>query len=245
LIVQQDELRATKDPKKVQVHRIIQAENEVQDPNVSTTGTIATSSGSRRVPFPIYTLAFSKNKPKNGVLFSGGGDRYVTVWRKQQQTSSSPPQGRNEDLWTTASQKLGPHTGWVKDVYYDGVNEILHSIGCNCIESWKKMPTEKENDEPILFSHWKKSTIESSPTAGSTLSSDLLCLCGTTSIRQGTNNENLGRSKMMDDLLLAGGVDGRIHVWNSKGMGNHLYSAGQHMMVGSIVYAFWIKLNIF
>jgi WD40 repeat protein len=104
------------------------------------------------------------------------------------------------------------HTGWVKDLHYDTSNDILHSIGCNCIESWKKkMPTEK--DEAPLFSHWKKSTIESSPTDGSTLSSDLLCLSGTRHV----SNEN--GSKM--DLLLAGGVDGRIHVWNSKEMGGN------------------------
>ena len=202
LILKQDELLRAKDPEEIQVHSI-QAEENVEDPPSSP-----------KTPFPIYSLARSTT-PNGGVFFSGGGDRYVTVWGVQPTTS---PQGRNKDwLWKTSSlQKLAPHTGWVKDLYYDTSNEILHSIGCNCIESWKRnTPIEKVEAEPlVLFSHWKKSTIQSSPIAGSTLSSDLLCLCGTSRQDYNENGSNT-------DLILAGGVDGRIHIWNSKDMGNN------------------------
>lgn len=126
--------------------------------------------------FPVYSLASSSE-----FLFCGCGDRYVSV------LNLIESEGSHE-------QRLGPHTGWVKDIYYDSQSELLSSIGCNCIETWGRTPRSERSWE-----HLKKRSIESSPTQGSTLSSDLLCLCGA------------GKGK---DYFYSGGVDGRIHVWS-------------------------------
>jgi hypothetical protein len=121
-------------------------------------------------------------------MFSGGADRFVTVLEKEKMDDS--------DKWTIV-QRLGPHTGWVKDIVYcttkfpsDSV--LLFSIGCNCIEVWKM----EETSQRSMFCHWKKLTIESSVAMGCTLSSDLLCL----GIYKG-------------EYLFAAGVDGRVHLW--------------------------------
>jgi hypothetical protein len=67
---------------------------------------------------------------------------------------------------------------------------VLFSIGCKCIETWKK---REDSDEWV---HLFKSLIESDPMQGSTLSSDLLCLC----------------SLAENGRIESGGVDGRIHL---------------------------------
>lgn len=150
------------------------------------------ASAARRptIPFPIYSLATDDAQT---TLFCGGGDRYVTVWEKQTKTHG----------WSKV-QRLGPHTGWVKDVVYDKHHQVLHSIGCNCIETWKHQETDSEtdNDNQQPWYLWKHSSIESSVSAGSTLSSDLLCLC-------------LVAEMALPGYFVAGGVDGRIHLWGA------------------------------
>lgn len=128
--------------------------------------------------FPIYSLACSSS----GFLFCGCGDRYISVLSK----------GEHQTALTYDIQRLGPHTGWVKDLYFDSRNGTLFSIGCNCVEAWA--PTNEGTWERV-----RKRSITSSPTDGSTLSSDLLCLCGSPT----------------NDFFYAGGVDGRIHVWST------------------------------
>jgi WD40 repeat protein len=122
--------------------------------------------------FPVYSMVLDTDEaaPK---LFCGGGDRYISVWK----------QG-------TYDQRLGPHTGWVKDLQYDEVNRLLYSIGCNCIETWGY------KNELSSLTHLSKRSIENSPDMGATLSSDLLCL-----------------SLLDNGYLAAGGVDGRLHLW--------------------------------
>lgn len=138
--------------------------------------------------YPIYSLSSSstssssdmKSSEEVRLFFGGGGDRWISVWK------SSIDENRPRFHFV---QRLGPHTGWVKDLAFDGERGLLHSIGCNCIESWdcKLFPIR----------HISKRLTDNSPTMGSTLSSDLLCLC-----------------IIPDDGLLAtGGVDGRIHLW--------------------------------
>ena len=73
-------------------------------------------------------------------------------------------------------------------------DDMLHSIGCNCIESWKR----KNDSITSLWTHAAKRSIESSLEDGATLSGDLLCLCASTT----------------QDCFFAGGVDGRIHAWS-------------------------------
>ena len=141
-------------------------------------------------PSPIFSLDVA---PDNTLVFSGAGNRYVSVWEKD----------KDDGKHWSCLEKLGPHTGWVRSVLYKEYTGRLHSIGCNCIESWCQMTDSGK------WEHWKKSTIESSPSDGATLSSDLLCLC-----------------PMDDDTpyFVAGGVDGRLHVWNSHTMDAPLFS---------------------
>lgn len=61
------------------------------------------------------------------------------------------------------------------------------------------------------WQHLQKSSIESSPVDGATLSSDLLCLC-----------------KFDKEHVLSGGVDGRLHVWNSVSMGTPVFCCTAH-----------------
>ena len=132
-------------------------------------------------PYPIYSML-----ELGGRVLTGGGDRYVTVWNE-----TSP--GR-----LSISQRLGPHTGWVKDlaaVATPGGDKMLCSIGCNCVEVW--------SNEAGRFEHVTKLQVDSSVESGCTLSSDLLCLEACTAN---------GMS-----YLLAGGVDGRIHCWSLDG----------------------------
>ena len=67
-------------------------------------------------------------------LVCGGGDRYVTIWEETKHISNdkeSPPAP-----WKVTA-RLGPHTGWVKDIVYNSKQKRIYSIGCNCIESWE------------------------------------------------------------------------------------------------------------
>jgi WD40 repeat protein len=151
-------------------------------------------------PYPIYCMANvlhqrsdfghdgneDYDNRRREILLCGGADRFVTVLEKEQIDSHK---------WTMV-QRLGPHTGWVKDmVQYTPKSQsalLLFSIGCNCIEVWKM----EEKCQEIMFRHWKKLAIESSVTMGCTLSSDILCL-----------------GIYEDMYLLAAGVDGRVHKW--------------------------------
>lgn len=128
--------------------------------------------------YPVYSLTSSPN-----CLYCGCGDRYISVLRRQS--------GGNG---YQVAQRLGPHTGWVKDLYHDSASNQLFSIGCNCIETWAL------SSDGACWEHVKKRTVESSPSLGSTLSSDLLCLCG---------------GPPDSSVFYAGGVDGRIHTWST------------------------------
>lgn len=142
---------------------------------------ISDASGVALNPYPIYSML-----ELGGRVLAGGGDRHVTVWNE-----TSP------GLWSV-SQRLGPHTGWVKDlaaVTTPGGDAMLCSIGCNCVEVW--------SNEEGIYEHVTKLQVDSSVEAGCTLSSDLLCL------EACTTNER--------SYLLAGGVDGRIHCWSLEG----------------------------
>jgi hypothetical protein len=166
--------------------KILQWDADTED--FFVTGEI--SNATKTIPSPVYSLLSRKehSSDNNAQLFSGGGDRYITVWENR-----ATRQGvmENQTNWNVA-QKLGPHTGWVKALALDRDSNLLHSIGCNCIESWK---WTADNGE---WKHFMKRSIESSPEQGATLSSDLLSLA------------------LWKEFLFAGGVDGRIHVWSSN-----------------------------
>ena len=188
----------------------------MNDDNEDSTSASAKSS----VPYPIYSLllrrhphddAGSSSGGDGGTrcwLFCGSGDRFITVFAGEQQQENDKA---GKWKWSQR-QRLGPHTGWVKALAMTGTSSsssntgsqwLLHSIGCNCIETWEAVCSIKDGGNgdvtnliPI-WKHKKKRAIESCPDQGSTLSSDLLCL------------------SMWKDWLLSGGVDGRLHIWTS------------------------------
>lgn len=133
--------------------------------------------------FPIYSLAVSNTRDSDYLtVFGGGGDRYISLVTIDSQT---------DETVVDEQQRLGPHTGWVKDLLFDAEKNRLYSIGCNCIETWA--PLWKGGGAEWRHKH--KYSVESSVEDGSTLSSDLLCLC-----------------HHPGGCILVGGVDGRIHV---------------------------------
>ena len=185
----------------------------------------STPAAKSTVPYPVYSL-LSWSHPRDGSsssrrsdggerhwLFSGSGDRFITVFVGEEQ------QENGEWKWSVR-QRLGPHTGWVKALAMMGTSSssssssfsnsigsrwLLHSIGCNCIETWE---ADSNNDGDVgsdddmsltipIWKHKKKRAIESSPDQGATLSSDLLCLA------------------VWKEWLISGGVDGRLHIWSS------------------------------
>lgn len=164
--------------------------------------------------YPIYSLASASQtentaEPKGKIVFCGSGDRWISVWKVVWDGSAGNPIPPNVEFL----QKLGPHTGWVKSLVYDDENQLLHSIGCNCIESWdcsKLNAVERRKDDDTFVldcSHIAKRTIENCPTMGVTLSSDLLSLCLMTL--------PVGSNERPSRCLISGGVDGRIHLWIS------------------------------
>ena len=142
-------------------------------------------------PYPIYSMAFYSHSKGHLGLACGGGDRYISIWETE---------SNHLNKWNQISQ-LGPHTGWVKDLVMEistKSHNCMHSIGCNCIETWIYPYQRNSKYKSNSWNHMMKRTVESCPLTGSTLSSDLLCLC----LYQHDNH-----------YLYAGGVDGRIHQW--------------------------------
>jgi len=98
----------------------------------------------RKTPYPIFslmTLPIHHHHHHHHVL-SGSGDRYITIWEHDKR--KHPNNGVSS--WRTKA-KLGPHTGWVKDLAsslsnpdindQDNDENFIFSIGCNCIEVWR------------------------------------------------------------------------------------------------------------
>jgi hypothetical protein len=172
--------------------------------------TSATSKQATR-PIPIYSLATIAGT-ENIMLLVGSADRNVHVWNKNYLNRL--------DGWKR-TQRLGLHTGWVKDIVVlptqsndndngDGKTFTksqtfrLLSIGCNRIESWTYTNSTSSSSGDIEWDHVSSTTIESSNNGAlCTLSSDLLCLevCRVVS------------STQCGTIVAVGGVDGRIHFY--------------------------------
>lgn len=130
-------------------------------------------------------------------LICGGSDRFVTIWQLETVTTDN-----TRSRLILQQQRLGPHTGWVRDVLFVAEPDVLYSIGCNCIESWYKAPSNYQSNQQQQQQQWKQGKrwiVNSDPALGCTLSSDLLCLAIT------------------NGCLLAGGVDGRVHKFGTQG----------------------------
>lgn len=172
-------------------------------------------------PYPIFSLMCvlqnGCNEEEYGndyELLAGGAVRYVTVLRRRGRKQHRDGRQLHEREFWLMEEQLGPHTGWVKDMAMfkmqqtnDGNVVFIFSIGCNCIEVWSRNGGN--------YQHKHKLKIESSVQMGSTLSSDILCLA-TASISKLNNDDDDDDDNKIDGsiyLLLAGGVDGRIHLW--------------------------------
>ena len=217
-------------------------QNETHNHTTCNTSTCNLLSLSK--PYPIYSMDVILNSDKgntgdNGVeaILCGGGDRYVTIWNNHSlcmppptsanDTPVPPPsfqhQHTRQHTCQHTRQQLGPHTGWVKDVIYDQTNELIYSIGCNCIEIWSKDDTNS-GDNHYDWIHQCKLMIDSCKETGATLSSDLLCLCllggAQNSMIDDDDHDNTGidESSLIctKSILFAGGVDGRLHAWSIK-----------------------------
>lgn len=189
--------------------------------NVNNVVEVSTFMNKHKTSLPVFSLLSSPNiNDADDYLFSGSADRYVTVWKKKN--------SNNHQYDWDIIQKLGPHTGWVKDICYYYSNKMmttrqhfLYSIGCNCIEVWeliiesktKKQLVDDNNTKEEEWKHIMKLTLDSSSIEYSTtLSTDLLCLC----ICNNTNHQNEKNDVVI--MLAAGGVDGRIHFWDIKSL---------------------------
>ena len=68
--------------------------------------------------YPIYSMAMAKSSCDEIFLFCGSGDRWISVWK----LAANAVSGSDAEF----VQKLGPHTGWVKDIVYDEKSQLLH-----------------------------------------------------------------------------------------------------------------------
>eukprot|EP00986_Skeletonema_menzelii_P010031 scaffold4721_cov134-Skeletonema_menzelii.AAC.6 len=178
-----------------------------------------------KTPYPIFSMSLSSVHHHYHHVLLGSGDRYITIWEEEQQDKQQHQDG-GVSPWRIKA-KLGPHTGWVKDLassispYSDAVvnddddqchtkqeDTFIFSIGCNCIEVWRTVNGQS-------YDHVHKLMIESSVEMGSTLSSDILCLATSPSYHYNTSqsSERETQQDYHSYYLLAGGVDGRVHQW--------------------------------
>lgn len=158
-------------------------------------------------PCPVYSMAVFPEEGYGRVrLAAGGGDRLLTIWE-----SDGPFLDERGGFggWSVCAS-LGPHTGWVKDVLHSPSQRTLHSIGCSRVETWGRT-NPSEDDRGGKWAHISTRSIESSAEGDAcTLSSDLLCL-------------SMGEG----GILCAGGVDGRIHAWDTVGANGSALSPGR------------------
>ncbi|KAL7545197.1 hypothetical protein ACHAWF_008551 [Thalassiosira exigua] len=180
---------------------------EVRDVDAAGGGGAEGRGGARIYPiFSMLTLP-------NGDLLTGGGDRYVAAWRRK--SSREDGEGgaivREQAREWEEADRLGPHTGWVKDLAAwtrrDGT-AVVFSIGCNRVEVWS---TRGSAHVDTTYQHERTLMVESSVDMGSTLSSDLLCLATYIERRADGSTDDV-----VENCLLAGGVDGRVHRWRGQ-----------------------------
>ena len=196
--------------------RILQFDVEKDDDDANNDSVAATvistlTDDSAQPGLPVFSVAVEE---ETATVFVGGGDRYVSVWQREQQSRVRS--------WNRI-QRLGPHTGWVKSIATrrgspnnGRPQPRIYSIGCNRIETWE--PCSFHDGDQVGWRHFETISIDSSPSkegAACTLSSDLLslthCYCSVAFGAQASSP-----SPPPVSILAAGGVDGRIHFfWNS------------------------------
>ena len=74
------------------------------------------ANGKSLKPYPVFSMmSVPNNEDCNNShdLLAGGGDRFVTVWRKSKRENCKVD--IHNVVWEVEDQ-LGPHTEWVKDL---------------------------------------------------------------------------------------------------------------------------------
>lgn len=216
-----------------------------------------------KTPYPIFsmislptTTAATANKGRSNdghVVLVGSGDRYITIWEQNNDAVA-------ESSWRI-QEKLGPHTGWVKDLALskskqEGEKErFIFSIGCNCIEVWKTNMLDDDGGAR-RYDHVHKLKIESSVDMGMTLSSDILCLATTSLFHNSIIVADQTKKKQQEELkqsndtywLFAGGVDGRIHRWticnNSFRDAEVVYAPGHDGRVNALLLCHKLQVAV-
>ena len=212
-----------------------------------------------KTPYPIFSMTSlpttttdkGRSNDDGHVILAGSGDRYITVWEEQDVDAA-------ESSWRI-QEKLGPHTGWVKDLALSSKQEgekerFIFSIGCNCIEVWKTNMLD-DGGGARRYDHVHKLKIESSVDMGMTLSSDILCLA-TSSLFHNSIVADQTKKKQQEELkqsndiywLFAGGVDGRIHRWticnNSFRDAEVVYAPGHDGRVNALLVCHKLQVAV-
>ena len=201
--------------------------------------------------FPVYSLCRIDVDKTKSYLCCGGGDRWISVWQEQQKIQidsdkKTNHEGKDRNPTFRFVQKLGPHTGWVKAIVWDEVLGYIHSIGCNCIETYC-IDTLSADETPAI-THVTKRSIENCPGIGTTLSSDLLTLTLIPPIcPQEDKERDHGATTDTSSFLVSGGVDGRLLLWYSEPKYNpdpiHVF-LGHDGRVNAVDYSTSLKILI-
>lgn len=188
-------------------------------------------------PFPNYCIASVPGKTET-MLLVGSADRYVHIWQRKHQSNS----GDSNHRWNL-TQRLGPHTGWVKSlatlpsvshlivnnsncainpINTDSEHHRFVSVGCNRIECWKynSFCQSSESDTSSKWAHISTACISSSPTnTAALMTKSHSNTVGGTACTLSSDLLCLevctivSTSNQINTILAVGGVDGRIHFY--------------------------------
>ena len=187
----------------------------------------------RKLPFPNYSIASITGNFTTMVLV-GSADRYVHIWQ------NNYPWNRKSD-WNM-TQRLGPHTGWVKSlavlpsILPTNVNQSHHhsihsidtvscvqhrfvSLGCNHIEYWKYNCICENDTTNNEWTHIGTTSITSSPAVSlantSNPTSNAVCTLSSDLLCVEICNVVTALNQT-NTIIAVGGVDGRIHFYKDR-----------------------------
>lgn len=186
-------------------------------------------------PSPNYCIASIDGTTKTTFLV-GSADRYVYVW----QMDHTKLKWTNTNSRWNMTQRLGPHTGWVKSlvvlpsvspstgvdspssVHPIDTNYVQYrflSIGCNRMEQW--VGSRCQNNEKTEWTHLGTTSISSTPTLPrspvqvSSTTSGTVCTLSSDLLCLEVCTIVTSNAKP-NTIIAVGGVDGRIHFYNDR-----------------------------